>query len=56
MRAFGKPIERLSGVPTYVLYGMSQAGETVDAIADWYEVEPEGVRDAIEYEQTRLPA
>ena len=54
-RSFGKPVEALSGVPTYVLYGMRLSGESVEAIADWYEVEPEGVRAAIEYE-TQLAA
>lgn len=49
-RAFGKPIERKSGIPTYVMWGMAKAGETADAISDWYEVEPEGVADALEYE------
>jgi len=53
--SFGAPIERRSGVPTHTLFQMSKAGESVEAIADWYEVDPEGVNDAIEYEQ-RLAA
>ena len=54
-RSFGKPIEDVSGVPTYVIYGMHKAGETVADIADWYDVSEEGVADAIAYETERLP-
>jgi uncharacterized protein (DUF433 family) len=50
-RAFGQPIDPRSGVPTRVLYAMHQAGESAEAVADWFEIEPEAVRSAIEYEQ-----
>jgi uncharacterized protein (DUF433 family) len=49
-RAFGAPINRQTGVPTYVLYSMRDAGESEQEIADWYGVAVDGVRDAIEYE------
>jgi uncharacterized protein (DUF433 family) len=53
--AFGSPVESKSAVPTLVLYKGHEAGEPVEALADWYDVEPEGVSDAIAYER-RLAA
>jgi uncharacterized protein (DUF433 family) len=51
-RAFGQATDPASGVPTRVLAGSHAAGETVDAMAQWYRVEPEAVRDAIQFEQS----
>jgi uncharacterized protein (DUF433 family) len=50
-RAFGKPIDDASGVPTFVLYQAAESGESVKRIAQWYEVSEEAVRDAVEYER-----
>jgi len=49
-RAFGKPIENRTGVPTFALYGPTLAGEAPKAIADWFGVPVRGVNDAIKYE------
>jgi uncharacterized protein (DUF433 family) len=51
-RSFGKPIDNESGVPTSALYHLYRAGEPVERIACWYEVSPEAVQAAIEYEQS----
>ncbi len=50
MRGFGKPIDNSSGVPTAVLHQAYLAEESVEAAADWYEVEEAAVHDAIAYE------
>jgi uncharacterized protein (DUF433 family) len=47
-----RPIDSASGVPTSALYGLYRAGESVEDVACWYEVTPEAVRAAIEYEQS----
>jgi uncharacterized protein (DUF433 family) len=52
-RNLGEPTVVDCGVPTRILYGAHVAGETVEGIADWYEVPIEGVRDAIAFEQGR---
>jgi uncharacterized protein (DUF433 family) len=57
-RAFGQPIDPVSGVPTRALAGMSAAGETIEDVAEWYRVDPAAVRDAIQFERSlavRLP-
>jgi uncharacterized protein (DUF433 family) len=51
-RSFGKPIDSQTGVPTSVLYSLHRAGEPIERIARWYEVDPDAVRAAIEYEQS----
>lgn len=55
-RSFGKPIDAKTGVPTRVLYEMSRAGETAEAIAQWYGVGLEAVHTAVEYEQSLAKA
>jgi uncharacterized protein (DUF433 family) len=52
-RNLGEPTVADYGVPTRILFGAHVAGESVDAIADWYEVPIERVRDAIAFEQGR---
>ena len=42
-------------ISTGIIYGMHSAGETVDKIADWYEIEVGQVESAIEWEE-RLAA
>ena len=40
-----------SRVSTRIIYGMYEAGETVDVIADWYEIEVGQVESAIHWEE-----
>ncbi len=49
-RQFGQPITAAAGVATDVLRAASKAGQSVDEISDWYELDPDSVRDAIEFE------
>lgn len=35
-----------------MLYEMYDAGESIEAVADWFEIEPDAVRSAVEYEQS----
>jgi uncharacterized protein (DUF433 family)/DNA-binding transcriptional MerR regulator len=51
-RSFGKPIDHEFGVPTLVLYSAFRAGESIESVADWYDVSVEAVEAAIEYEQS----
>ena len=51
-RAFGKPIDARSGVPTAVLYEMARGGESAIGIARWYRVAIEAVEAAVTYEAT----
>ena len=51
-RSFGRPILLRNGTPTFVLYGMRQGGEQPDRIAAWYEITPEELDAALEYEQS----
>lgn len=48
--SFGRPIISDSGVPTDVLAATYKATESIEKVADWYEVDTEAVRQAIEYE------
>jgi uncharacterized protein (DUF433 family) len=58
-RAFGQPTDPASGVPTRALHGAFTAGEPVEEVARWYQVDPQAVRDAVEFEEglisPRLP-
>ena len=54
-RALGAATGARSGVPTRVLYGASLAGEHPEAIADWYDVELDEVRAAIQFERLVAP-
>lgn len=49
-RCFGQPIDEKSGVPTRVLYEMTQGGSSAEAVARWYEVDVEAVRRAVAFE------
>lgn len=51
-RNLGQPIAANSGVPTEVLARSVKANESVEAVARWYEVLPEEVTDAVEFEQS----
>lgn len=51
-RSFGAPIELRSGIRTDVLYRQYLAeGGDVQAVADWYEVPTEAVKQAVEFEE-----
>lgn len=50
-RSFGAPIEQRSGIRTEILYRQFKAEGGVQAVADWYEVSPEGVEQAVEFEE-----
>ena len=49
-RQFGQPITAKAGVATDILQAAAKAGQTVEEIADWYELDVPSVRDAIEFE------
>lgn len=51
-RNFGHPIDAETGIPTRVLYDafVSDAGHSVEAVADWYEVPVAAVEAAVSYE------
>lgn len=51
-RNFGQPTVARSGVPSQVLARSVQANRSQDLVAKWYEVQPEEIRDAIEFEES----
>lgn len=55
-RSFGAPIDRRSGVRTEILYRAFLAEGNEQAVADWYEVETEAVREAVEFESQMASA
>jgi uncharacterized protein (DUF433 family) len=56
-RAFGKPIDDVSGAHTFVLAQAVQAGEKPDKVAWWYGTTGSAVLDALEFEsQFQAPA
>jgi uncharacterized protein (DUF433 family) len=50
-RSFGAPIVSPSCIRTRILYGTFLAEKSVEAVADWYSVEPEAVGDAVNFEE-----
>ncbi len=54
-RQFGQPITAGAGIATEILQAAAKAGQSVEEIAEWYELDVASVRDAIEFEQ-RLAA
>lgn len=46
----GAPVLASSGVPTLALAEFAKAGRKVEVIADWYEISPGAVQDALEFE------
>jgi len=51
VRNLGQPTVNRSGVPTRVLARSVKANGSVESVARWFEVAPEEVRDAVEFEQ-----
>jgi uncharacterized protein (DUF433 family) len=54
-RQFGQPIVTQFGVATEVLYLAVKSGDSEEAVAEWFEVDRQAIRDAIEFEE-RLAA
>jgi uncharacterized protein (DUF433 family) len=58
--SYGSPVNRDTGIPTSILYGMfiSEGGTEASKsrVALWYRVSTEGVQDAVEYETALLAA
>lgn len=52
VRNLGQPTVNRSGVPTRILARSVEANGSVESVASWFEVAPEEVRDAVEFEQT----
>lgn len=50
-RSFGQPIVAGEGVPTAVLARAFETEKSVEAVAQWYDVAPRSVRDAVEFEE-----
>jgi uncharacterized protein (DUF433 family) len=50
-RAFGAPIVVPSGVPTKILAGGFKAEGSLSFVARWYDVTPEEVKDAVDFEE-----
>jgi uncharacterized protein (DUF433 family) len=51
-RNLGQPSVTHSGVPTRVLAQSAAANGSAERVALWFEVSPEEVRDAVEFEQS----
>ena len=51
-RNFGQPTVARSGVPSQVLARSAEANASQELVATWYEVQPEEVRDAVDFEQS----
>jgi uncharacterized protein (DUF433 family) len=52
VRNLGQPTVNRSGVPTRVLAHSVKANGSIELVARWFEVAPEEVRDAVEFEQS----
>lgn len=50
-RNFGQPITSQEGVPTSILARALRSERSEHAVADWFEVHPNAVRDALEFER-----
>jgi uncharacterized protein (DUF433 family) len=55
-RNFGQPTVAKSGVPAQILARSVRANSSEDLVARWYEVQPEEIRDAIEFEESLAKA
>lgn len=51
VRNLGQPTVNSSGVPTQVLARSVRTNGSIELVARWFEVAPEEVRDAVEFEQ-----
>jgi uncharacterized protein (DUF433 family) len=55
-RNFGQPTVARSGVPSQVLARSVRANASQELVAKWYEVQPEEIRDAVEFEESLAKA
>jgi len=55
-RNFGQPTVAKSGVPAQILARSVRANSSEELVARWYEVQPEEIRDAIEFEESLAKA
>ena len=51
-RNFGQPTVARSGVPSQVLARSVKANASSDLVAKWFEVQPEEIRDAVDFEES----
>ena len=51
-RAFGAPVVLPGGIRTRVLYGSFRAEQSYDAVARWYNVTEDAVKDAVQFEES----
>lgn len=49
-RSFGAPIIANAAIPTRIIYQSYKASPFHDLIANWFEIDTQSVRDAVEYE------
>jgi uncharacterized protein (DUF433 family) len=49
-RAVGAPVVMPGGIRTRILYGSYRAEGSCDSVAHWYDVSPQAVTDAVEFE------
>lgn len=49
--SFGQPVVHPESVPTAILAKAAQVEPSIDRVARWYEVDPQAVRDAVDYEE-----
>lgn len=54
--AFGAPVVKGTGIETAVIRGMVEAGESIEAVAWWYDLEHQQVDAALEYERSLTAA
>ena len=50
-RSFGAPIVFEGGIPTLILYKAVKADQSVNFVANWYDIQLQEVIDAFEFEQ-----
>ena len=53
-RQFGQPIIAKEGVPTEILYQAVKAGQTLEEVAEWYEIDVASTKDAFDFESSLL--
>ena len=47
----GRPCVARTRIPTWIIRDMSEGGDSVEEIADWYDLDEERVRNAVEWEK-----
>ncbi|UTW51230.1 DUF433 domain-containing protein [bacterium SCSIO 12827] len=50
-RSFGRPVLARSGVPTEALFAAYEAEDSIETVANWYEVSRAEVRAAVDFEK-----